>query len=235
MKKFQIIKDYLSFNRSELRGVIVLLVLLLLVATANQLLPEGNVVPSVNFPGLENELRDFEAGIRRSEIGDSVKRAGKFRAEWPSAHKMNDTAKGSGYPLKPVFRVDINKADTLEFQRLKGIGPSYARRIVTYRNKLGGFINCRQLLEVWGVDSSLYNLIREQLIISLDSLHRLDINTVTFKELLKHPYFPYELTRSVILYRQKNKIFRSVDELNSVEGVNDSVFRRIRPYVRVSR
>ena len=131
--------------------------------------------------------------------------------------------------------MDINTADTLEFQRLKGIGPSYARRIVGYRNRLGGFTNCRQLLEVWGMDSSLYNLIREQLIISSDSVRRLDINTITFKELLKHPYFPYELTRAVILYRQKNKIFRLVDELNSVEGMNDSVFRRIRPYVRASR
>ncbi|MCX6286856.1 MAG: helix-hairpin-helix domain-containing protein [Bacteroidetes bacterium] len=235
MKRFQGIRDYLTFNRSELRGVIVLLVILLFVATANQLLPEGNIVPSVNFPGLENELRDFEAGIRRSEIEDSVKRAGKYRTAWLSADKIKDTVKGSRYPLKPVFRVDINKADTLEFQRLKGIGPSYARRIVIYRNRLGGFTNCGQLLEVWGMDSSLYNLIREQLIISSDSIRKLDINTVSFKELLRHPYFPYELTRSLILYRQKNKLFRSVDELNSVEGINDSVFRRIRPYVRVSR
>ncbi len=232
MKKFQILRDYLSFNRSELRGIIVLLVLLILVASANQLLPEEHVVPSVNFPALEKELHEFETGIRKAEIEDSLRRGGKFKTIWSSAGKIKDTARGPRYQ-KPVFSVDVNKADTLEFQRLKGIGPSFARRIVTYRNKLGGFINCRQLLEVWGIDTSLYNLIREQLTISSDSLRMLDINTVSFKELLRHPYFPYELTRSLILYRQKNKIFRSVDELNLVEGINDSIFRRIKPYVKV--
>ncbi|MCX6283360.1 MAG: helix-hairpin-helix domain-containing protein [Bacteroidetes bacterium] len=231
MKKFRIIRDYLSFNRSELRGVIVLLILLLMVASVNQLLPEEHVIPSVNFPGLEKELMEFEAGIRRAGIEDSLKRGSKYKTFWSSAERIKDTVKSARYQ-KPTFSVDVNKADTLEFQRLKGIGPSFARRIVTYRNKLGGFISCRQLLEVWGVDTSLYNLIREQLVISSDSVRKLDINTVSFKELLRHPYFPYELTRSLILYRQKNKIFRSVDELNSVEGINDSIFRRIKPYVR---
>jgi len=232
MKKFRIVRDYLSFNRSELRGIIILLILLLLVASANQLLPEEHVVPSVNFPALEKELIEFETGIRKAEIEDSLKRGGKFKTFRSSAEKIKDSARGPRYQ-KPTFSVDVNKADTLEFQRLKGIGPSFARRIVTYRNKLGGFITCRQLLEVWGIDTSLYNLIREQLVISHDSLHKLDINTVSFKELLRHPYFPYELTRSLILYRQKHKVFRSVDELNSVEGINDSIFRRIKPYIIV--
>ena len=235
MNRFQFIKNYLTFNRSELRGIILLLILLLLVATSNQLLPEEKIIPSVNFPGLEKELNVFEAGIRKAETEDSINRSGRFRSSWSSAAKIRDTGKGAKFPAGPVIKVDINRADTLELQRLKGIGPSYARRIVSYRNRLGGFINCRQVLEVWGVDTVLYNLIREHIIITSDSVRKIDLNTVSFKELLKHPYFPYELTRALILYRQKNKIFRSLDELNSVEGINDSIFRRIRSYVRVSR
>lgn len=235
MKRYQFIQDYLSFNRGELRGIIVLLAILLLVATANQLLPEENIIPSINFPGLEKELIEFEEGLRSSEIADSLSRVGKFKAVWSSADKTKDSANCKKYPSKTAFIVDVNKADTLELQRLKGIGPSYARRIVTYRNRLGGFTSCRQLLEVWGMDTSLYNLIREHLIITADSVRRIDLNSVSFKELLKHPYFPYELTRSLILYRQKNKMFRSVEDLHSVEGLNDSIFRKIKPYVRVSR
>ncbi len=235
MNRFQFIKNYLTFNRSELRGIILLLILLLLVATSNQLLPEEKIIPSVNFPGLEKELNDFEAGIRKAETEDSINRSGRFRSSWLTATKIRDTGKGAKFPAGPVIKVDINRADTLELQRLKGIGPSYARRIVSYRNRLGGFINCRQVLEVWGVDTVLYNLIREHIIITSDSVRKIDLNTVSFKELLKHPYFPYELTRALILYRQKIKMFRSLDELNSVEGINDSIFRRIRSYVRVSR
>ncbi len=233
MNRLRFVKDYLSFNRSELRGVIMLLILLLLVASANQLLPEEKIVPSVNFPGLEKELKDFEAGIRKAETGDSVNRAKRYRASWPG--KTWDTSGSPKFPPVPVLKIDINRADTLELQRLRGIGPSYARRIVSYRSRLGGFISIRQLLEIWGVDTVLYNLIREHIIIASDSVRKIDLNTVSFKDLLKHPYFPYEITRSLILYRQKNKIIKSLDELNSVEGINDSVFRKIRPYVRISR
>ncbi|MCX6241263.1 MAG: helix-hairpin-helix domain-containing protein [Bacteroidetes bacterium] len=235
MKRYQVIRDYLTFNRSEIRGIIVLLVILLLVATANQLLPEEHIVPSVNFPGLEKELLEFEAGIKTSESNDSISRINKFKSKWSLADKTGDSARGATYPARPLVRIDINKADTLELQRLKGIGPSYARRIVNYRNRLGGFINNRQLLEVWGVDTALYNLIREHLIVTSDSVIKLEINTISFKELLKHPYFPYEITRAIILYRQKNKIFRSVDELQLVEGVSDSAFRKIRPYVKIAK
>ena len=235
MKRFRFIRDYLTFNRSELRGIILLLIILLIVATANQLLPEEKVIPSFNFPGLEKELQDFDAAIRKAEIEDSVKRVSRFRTSWPLSGKNGDTSGKIKYPAALLIKIDINRADTLELQRLKGIGPSYARRIVSYRNKLGGFINIRQILEVWGVDTVLYNLIREHIIIKSDSVRKIDLNTISFKELLKHPYFPYELTRSLILYRQKNKLFRSLDDLNSVEGVNDSIFRKIKPYVSVSR
>jgi competence ComEA-like helix-hairpin-helix protein len=235
MKGLGFIKDFLSFNRAEQRGIIVLLILLGLVATANQLWPEEPIIPSVNSPTLERELRDFEAGIKKADLDDSVSRAGRFRRSWSSAEKFKDTGKAAGHQLITALKVDINTADTLELQRLKGIGPSYARRIAGYRNKLGGFINCRQVLEVWGMDTTLYNLIREHLIIKSDTVRKIDINTVSFKELMKHPYFPYEVTRAVILYRQKHKLFRSMDELRQVEGVNDSVLRKIRPYVWMSK
>jgi len=234
MKSSGLIKDFLNFNRAEQRGIIVLLVLLLLAATANGLWPEGSVVPSVNFPGLEKELRDFETGIRRARIEDSVSSARRFRKSWLSAEKSKDSGRASQHQLMPVLIVDINTADTLELQRLKGIGPSYARRIVQYRNKLGGFLDVRQVLEVWGMDSVHYNLIRQNIKITTDTVRKIDLNTVTFKELLKHPYFPYELTRSLVLYRQKNKIIRTVEELKKVEGVNDSVFGKIRPYVKIN-
>ncbi|MEI6887830.1 MAG: ComEA family DNA-binding protein [Bacteroidales bacterium] len=233
MKRYQIVRDYLSFNRSELRGIIILLIILLLVATANELLPEENTLPGVNFPGLEKELQEFEAAIRKSQFDDSVNRALRFSGRWPSKGKRKDSIGSGAFPPRPFVKIDINKADTLEFQRLNGIGPSYARRIVFYRNKLGGFISCRQLLEVWGVDTSLFNRIKDHVMIISDSVQKIDINTMSFKEMLKHPYFPYELTRSVILYRQKNKMFRSVDELKLVEGVCDSVFRKISAYVKI--
>lgn len=234
MKNYRFIKDYLSFNRSENRGIIILLLILILVSMANSMWPENQAVTDLDFPGLEKELKEFEAGMKQAEVRDSAARLRRAGGSWRSGDPGRETRNFSPVFSKPLLKVDINRADTLELQQLKGIGPSFARRIVAYRNKLGGYLECKQLLEVWGFDTSLYNLISENVFLTKDSLRLIDINTVTFKEMLKHPYFPYGLTRAVILYRQKHKMFRTVDELKSVEGVTDSVFRRIRPYVKIN-
>jgi competence ComEA-like helix-hairpin-helix protein len=232
MKKNQWIRDYLTFNSSEQKGIMILLIIFILLVFVNQILPEEVIMPSVNFPGLEKEVERFEAEWKRTDSTDSLNRLKKFKAGYFSNRGgRGDTSKERILRKEPLFIIDLNSADTLELQRLRGIGPSYARRIIGYRNRLGGYTECRQLLEVFGLDTALYNHIKEHLAVRTDSVRVIDLNTVTFKELLRHPYFPYELTRSVILYRQKNKLFRSPDELKSVQGMNDSVFRKIRPYV----
>jgi len=44
-----------------------------------------------------------------------------------------------------------------------GIGPTYAKRIVKYRNSLGGFHAINQLSEVYGLADSTFQSIRPQL------------------------------------------------------------------------
>jgi DNA uptake protein ComE-like DNA-binding protein len=56
---------------------------------------------------------------------------------------------------------------------------------------------------------------------------------VTFKELLFHPYFPFEVTKAILLYRKDHKKFRSIEELKQVRIINDSIFRKIYPYLMV--
>jgi len=232
MKKIRWFEDYFSFSKSELKGIIVLLILFIMLALADEMLPEESVMPGVNFPGLEKEVCRFESECRASESSDSLEHLKKLMGRYfRNSGVKFDSLHGSAFRSEPDFIIDLNSADTLELQRLKGIGPSFARRIVGYRNRLGGYVEPGQLLEVFGLDSVLYKRIKNHLLVKTDSIKAIDLNTATFKDLMRHPYFPYELTRSLVLYRQKNKIFRSLNELRSVQGMNDSLFLKIRPYV----
>jgi competence protein ComEA len=104
---------------------------------------------------------------------------------------------------------------------------------VNYRERLRGFHDKQQVLEVFGMDTARYQLIEHSLKVNPDSIHPFDLNTVTFKELLHHPYFPFAITKNVMIYRQKNKVFRSLDELKHIGGINDSIFRRMIIYLRL--
>ena len=131
------------------------------------------------------------------------------------------------------FIIELNAADTFDLQRLRGIGSSFASRIVKYREKLGGYVETTQLLEIYGMDKSRFDLIRDHVKVNPDSIRKISLNEVSFKELMKHPYFPFEVTKSIMIYRKKQKKFNDIEELRKIETISDSLFIKIKPYVNI--
>jgi DNA uptake protein ComE-like DNA-binding protein len=67
----------------------------------------------------------------------------------------------------------------------------------------------------------------------VDSVHPINLNTVTFKELLAHPYFPFLTTKAIMLYRKDHKVFRSITELKTIPIISDSAYRKMARYLKV--
>jgi len=229
-----LLSDYLTYNRTEQRGILVLSLILLGVVIANAVIPSGTFQKSPDFSKFSNEIMAFEAAWQKAADSDSLARAQKYLnyRNKSGAHGY-DSLKYKSYPPKPVLMIELNSADTFELQQLRGIGPGFARRIVYYRERLRGFSDKRQVLEVFGMDTARFGLIESNLLVNPDSIHPIDLNTVTFKELLRHPYFPFPVTKNIMIYRQKNKNFKSLDELKNIQGINDSIFRRMIVYLRL--
>jgi competence ComEA-like helix-hairpin-helix protein len=234
MKLTTIIKDYLTFNRMEQRGIFVLLTLLFLLVIANEVVPFVVKPKPVDLSGFEKEVMAFEKEIRIADSLEEQVRKSKYKKfrSYPANPAKDSSGNFKPYP-KEVFMIELNSADTFELQRLRGIGPSFARRIVKYRERLGGFTDKSQLLEIWGMDTSKYNAIREHLAVNTDSVHPINMNTVTFKELLAHPYFPFEITKAIMLYRKDHKKFVSALELKNIRSISDSAFRKMIIYLKV--
>lgn len=57
--------------------------------------------------------------------------------------------------------VNINIADSTELQTLNGIGPTYAQRIIDYRNTNGPFQKIDDIKDVSGIGDSTYNKIKD--------------------------------------------------------------------------
>ena len=230
-----IIKDYFTFNRKEQRGIFVLLAILMLLVIANEVVPLVIRPEPVDFSGFEKEIAAFEQEVARADsISEQAKKnrhQGPGYSTYPGTRDSTKVFKP--YP-KEIYTIELNSADTFELQRLRGIGSSFARRIIKYRERLGGFINKSQLLEVWGMDTSRYNAIAEHLSVNPDSIHKIDLNKVTFKELLSHPYFPFEFTKAIMLYRKEHKRFVQPEELKNIKIIPDSAYRKMRNYVKVS-
>ena len=71
--------------------------------------------------------------------------------------------------------INLTIADTAEIVKLPCIGSVKARIIVQYREKLGGFRSINQLHEVWGINDSIFEIIRPHVMLS-DSINVKKIN-----------------------------------------------------------
>ncbi|HEY8417307.1 MAG TPA: ComEA family DNA-binding protein [Limnochordales bacterium] len=58
-------------------------------------------------------------------------------------------------------RIDINRAQASELERLPGVGPALARRIVEYREAWGLFTAVEDILEVPGIGPAKFNAIKD--------------------------------------------------------------------------
>ncbi|MEE4256097.1 MAG: helix-hairpin-helix domain-containing protein [Bacteroidales bacterium] len=231
------VKGYLTFNYAERRGIMVLIVLILLTESVNALLPVLVKEESCDMSQFKEEIKAFEAALNAP---DTLKKyeTRKTKYEKRSAkYEKEQFPKQSSYTKKafaerPPLMIEINTADSALLVRLYGIGPSFARRILKYRGMLGGFFSTEQLLEVYGMDSSRYNGILENIHVDTSQISKIPVNEADFKTLLQHPYLDYETVKLIVNYRDHVGPITCSDTLRKVIAYDPmwEAFRRYANY-----
>ncbi|MEY3052348.1 MAG: hypothetical protein RLY31_2133 [Bacteroidota bacterium] len=127
--------------------------------------------------------------------------------------------------------VDINRATAEDWQRLPGIGPGYARRIVRFRDRLGGFSHPAQVGETYGLPDSVFRRIMPRLVPS-PVFRPLPVNTPDLAELKAHPYLSNLQATVLFRYREQHGPFRSPADLQAVGPVfSEQDWARLAPYL----
>jgi len=143
----------------------------------------------------------------------------------------NNTA--TSIPKEPVV-IELNTADTTSLKQIDRIGSYLAKRIVEYRQKLGGFYSVEQLLDVNGINEERFSSIVPYLVIDKGKIAKLDLNKSSFKDFTRHPYFEYYIVKAIFEYKDKNGIFMSVDDIRKIPLIYDDLYNKINPYLYVS-
>ncbi len=140
-------------------------------------------------------------------------------------------------PEKLVIReiresFDINTADTLQLKQIKGIGTKLSKRIIRFREKLGGYHNLHQLDEVYGLDSAVVMELKSFAFIKeAFKPDVINVNKAFKTELSNHPYISFKLADAIIQYRIQHGPFESMDQLLNIHILSEKDFIKIKPYV----
>ncbi|WDF79123.1 helix-hairpin-helix domain-containing protein [Mucilaginibacter sp. KACC 22773] len=127
--------------------------------------------------------------------------------------------------------IEINSADSAKLTMIRGIGPSFARRIIRYRDRLGGFYSKEQLKEVFGIDDSKYGEIKNGIAVNNSHITMLDINKATFDQLRRFPYLSFKQINAIIEYHNQHGDYESIADMKNIAILDDGILRKIGPYL----
>jgi DNA uptake protein ComE-like DNA-binding protein len=129
--------------------------------------------------------------------------------------------------------LNLNTVDTLQITRVKGIGRGFARRIVDYRQRLGGFYSVNQLLDIYGFSPELLEQVKQELWVDTLSVQTKNINMADYYELRNHPYLTDYQARAIIYYRETMGNFIRLEDMVKHKLVDTTTFRKVKPYLTV--
>jgi DNA uptake protein ComE-like DNA-binding protein len=127
--------------------------------------------------------------------------------------------------------LELNTASKKDLIRLKGIGDSYAERIIKYRDLLGGYYKKEQIFEVYGMDSSRFFGFSQDITIDTNQINKLNLNKADFKILIRHPYLDKYQTESILKYRELQGEFVNIEQIHQNNLLLKEKFVKIKPYL----
>ena len=185
----------------------------------------------------------WSSGLRQAEIGGS----NVLTELSGAAHEAATEAQRRRRPFGVDERIDPNRADEAELDRLAGVGPGTAAAIVTARDSGIVFRRDEDLLVVRGIGPALLGKIKPHLDLSSPprgpaqrrrarpiSPIRLDLNRAGVEELRSLPGVGLTLAERIVSARRE-ELFHSIDDLIRVPGIGPATVERLRALTSVGR
>ncbi|EKD32072.1 MAG: hypothetical protein ACD_77C00179G0003 [uncultured bacterium] len=108
-------------------------------------------------------------------------------------------------PAEVKTVLDLNSADSIELVSLPGIGPYFARKIIDYRERLGGFAQSEQLMEIYGIDKERFSIFCDRVWADRSKVSKIKLSEASAEDLSRNPYIGAYIARSIVKYRESLK------------------------------
>lgn len=157
--------------------------------------------------------------------------------EWVTNAKPKEVS-NRGYrnvPKTYAQKVDLNTATSVQLQKVFGIGEKLSTRIISYRNKVSGFVNTVELLDVYGLTPEVIENIEKEFAVKTPrTINTVNLNSATREELVTIKHIDYEVAHLIIEQRTLRGGLISTEDLIKIEGFPTDKIEIIKLYLRVN-
>lgn len=233
-------KDWFFYSRGQRRAIIFLLLVLILLicilASENignnrtEIAIEPLKIADSLYVRIDNDKRNRDNYRRYKDKEPVYKKNKNQSSDFSYEHKKEEKKDIKKYPKQEKFNagiiIDVNTADTSILKKIPGIGSVISRNIVNYRNRLGGFYNTAQLLEVQYVDSTLLKWFE----VKSNIFRKIRINKAGIDELRSHPYMDFYKAKAIIDFRRKRGSIDGMSQISMFEEFSEQDIDKLSHY-----
>ncbi|MFD0933355.1 helix-hairpin-helix domain-containing protein [Psychroflexus salinarum] len=136
--------------------------------------------------------------------------------------------------LSYAEKKDLNAVTESDLIEISGIGETLSRRIITYRDKIGGFVDIIQLKDVYGLKYDVIENLKDKIALKSPVIvEKQNINSISVLELSELPYFDYEMARTIVNFIKLREGIKSFEELSKIEDFPNYRLDRIQLYLEI--
>ena len=182
-----------------------------------------------------NSKEDFKKVTKVTDsFLDQISSYFKF-PDWISNPKPKYSDWRKGFKEKTFDqKIDLNSATQLELKKVNGIGEALSKRIIDYRDKLGGFTNDIQLYEVYGLDYQLIDKVRNDFTVKTSKeIIKMNLNKISASDIATVPGISFELAKRIWEFRILNERIVDFIELKKIEGLTERKLQGIQLYLKL--
>ncbi|HBC03736.1 MAG: competence protein ComEA [Aequorivita sp.] len=186
-----------------------------------------------------NSAADFK---RVTEVSDSLlnELSPYFKfPDWVTNPKpksnFSNNKTDKGFAEKPYAqKIDLNKATEEQLQQVSGIGEALSKRIVSYREKLGGFSNDIELNSVYGLNPEVVQRTLNLFTVKTPrEITKINVNKASASDIATIPGISFEMARKIWEFRRLREKISTIQELDKIEGMTERKLQLIQLYLSV--
>ena len=182
-----------------------------------------------------NSVKDFKKVTKVSDsLLNKISPYFKF-PEWISNSKPKKNYLKKGFKEKTFQqKVDLNITTQEQLEKVNGIGKVYSKKIIDYRNKLGGFSDDIQIYQLYGLDYQVIKKVLNEFTVKTPKeIVKMNFNSISASDIATIPGISFDLAKRIWEYRILNEQIESFSQLQNIEGLTKRKLQGIQLYLEI--
>ena len=182
-----------------------------------------------------NSVKDFKKVTKVSDsLLNKISPYFKF-PDWISNSKPKKNYLKKGFKEKTFQqKVDLNITTQEQLEKVNGIGKVKSKKIIDYRNKLGGFSDDIQIYQLYGLDYQVVNRVLNEFTVKTPKeIIKMNLNKISASDIATIPGISFELAKRIWEFRILNERIVDFMELKKIEGLTERKLQGIQLYLKL--